>query len=61
VDNATVLDQQLAGTELTVSTSISGAYLPPPEVDVGEVVAEVINDEGDELVTAIFLMARLPQ
>jgi len=53
VDNATVIDQMLAGTELTVSTSISGAYLPPPEVDVGEVVAEVINDEGDEFVATL--------
>jgi len=53
VDKATVLDQQLAGTELTVSTMISGAYLPPPEVDVGEVVAEVIDDEGDDFVSAL--------
>jgi len=53
VDKTTVRDQQLAGMELTLSTSISSAYLPPPEVDVGEVVAEVINDEGDEFVATL--------
>ena len=53
VDNATVLDQQLAGTEITVNTSISGAYLPPPEVYVGEVVAGEINDKGNEFVATL--------